>query len=246
MFTDCSQQTITEIEIGSHLGRGEFGDVYAINAFLHDSDPCGCGICCVTHKPTHWERTNSELSEDAESTFNISKSFDVSEHRELTENHTIFVGEMSSSECLEKDSNILISRGREKALLRAHCVNEGKPLFALKRLRADAADMSNLWRLGACLDLAREAKFLASLSHPNIIKLRGISGDFGDPDFSVIFDIMVLTLDQAIEKWKNQLKKSKFSLHRSSRLIETSNVRIKQFSVMFDIAKAMQFLHFRK
>ena len=246
MLAVCSLYTTIEIEIGCHLGRGEFGDVYAVNAIHHESDSCVCGMSCRTLESTHWKRTNSDLSEDAESTFIIHKSFDVSEHRELSESHKIFVRGASSSDSLERDSKVSIVTSQEKDFMRDHCLSDAGPRFALKRLRGDAADMSDLWRLGACLDLAREAKFLASLNHPNIIKLRGTSGEYGDPGFTIILDIMVLTLDQAIEKWKSELKKTKYSLHLASRLRDTSTMRTKQLFVMFDIARVMQFLHSRK
>ena len=135
----------------------------------------------------------------------------------------------------------------EKAFMKAHCVHAGAPGFSLKRVRVDNAKASSdLWRLGAYLDLAREAKFLASFNHPNIIKLRGTSGVVGYPNFGIILDHLVLTLDKAILQWKNELKKRMNFLQISTKRVNTSALRIKQLFVMFDMARAMHFLHSRK
>ena len=249
VFSLRSPHTTKEIEIGRLLGRGEFGDIHAIDAFHVECDPCVDDVCRTNVRDTHWKRINSDLSNDFASMTEINESFDDSENGEMNDSHPTCVRRASAASSGDqpgRKSNFSIITDIDKAVTKAHYVHTGAPRFVLKRVRSDDAAANDLWRLGAYFDLAREAKFLASFDHPNIIKLRGTSGDVGYPKFAIILDVLVFTLDKAIEQWKHELKKRKYSLQLSSKLVDTRVLRIKQLSVMFDIASAMRFLHCRK
>lgn len=82
--------------------------------------------------------------------------------------------------------------------------------YALKHLKGDYLQNHNSDSyVQAAGDLACEAEFLSALSHPNIIKLRGITysgcSGFGQGPvgYYLIIDRLPETLDQKIRKWGN-------------------------------------------
>eukprot|EP00957_Ditylum_brightwellii_P088801 6762798-Ditylum_brightwellii.AAC.1 len=61
--------------------------------------------------------------------------------------------------------------------------------YAIKRLRPVVIHSKNKDHMeDAAIDLACKAAFLASLPHPNIIKMRGTSGVAGLPSFGIVLD----------------------------------------------------------
>eukprot|EP00529_Nitzschia_sp_RCC80_P025216 CAMPEP_0113496714 /NCGR_PEP_ID=MMETSP0014_2-20120614/30262_1 /TAXON_ID=2857 /ORGANISM="Nitzschia sp." /LENGTH=530 /DNA_ID=CAMNT_0000390641 /DNA_START=281 /DNA_END=1870 /DNA_ORIENTATION=+ /assembly_acc=CAM_ASM_000159 len=77
----------------------------------------------------------------------------------------------------------------------------GSSLFALKQVRKDLYPKK---RCEAAKDLAREAKFLARLSHPNIICLRGLVSQPGRPSFGILLDRLRITLSEEAVLWKSR------------------------------------------
>mmetsp|Transcript_14075 Transcript_14075/g.19767 ORF Transcript_14075/g.19767 Transcript_14075/m.19767 type:complete len:482 (-) Transcript_14075:312-1757(-) len=117
---------------------------------------------------------------------------------------------------------------------------QGEPRYACKFLSKDIMDNMNRFRTGAA-DLVVEAKFLASLSHPHIIKLRGM-GAAGTSGFAfcqemgyfIILDKLQGTLEDQIVDWKdiqltNPLDKEEFLSDR--------------LEVCMDVASALLYLH---
>ena len=77
----------------------------------------------------------------------------------------------------------------------------GSSLFALKQVRKDLYPKK---RCEAAKDLAREAKFLARLSHPNIVYLRGLVSQPGKPEFGILLDRLRITLSEEAVLWKSR------------------------------------------
>lgn len=79
-------------------------------------------------------------------------------------------------------------------------------------------------------DLAMEAQFLASIDHPNIIKLRGItysgvSGFTNGPQgYYLIIDMLPETLDHRIQKWRNQDSKECNNVTRKNMVRQASQM----------------------
>jgi serine/threonine protein kinase len=99
---------------------------------------------------------------------------------------------------------------KSRKVLKKRCWRDGKARYAVKQLRRDLLDMpddnARDFRLGTvgAMDLAMEATLLASLSHPNICKLRGTAGTPGNPEFMLVLDRLYLTLDERIEEWREE------------------------------------------
>jgi len=58
------------------------------------------------------------------------------------------------------------------------------------------------------IDLSIEAKFLANLNHPSIIRLRGLSGTPLSPNFGLVLDRLYMTLEDQMDEWTATKKKS--------------------------------------
>ena len=56
-----------------------------------------------------------------------------------------------------------------RGFMKDHCLKEGSARYAIKQLRTD---LSSSNRMDGAIDISIEAKFLAVLEHPNIIKMR--------------------------------------------------------------------------
>ncbi|KAL7533608.1 hypothetical protein ACHAXR_009364, partial [Thalassiosira sp. AJA248-18] len=88
--------------------------------------------------------------------------------------------------------------------------------YAVKHLRPQLLEKYDpLEYAQTASDLALEAEFLANLSHPNIIKLRGISFagakgfENGPKGYFLIIDRLNETLDMRLKRWKKEKKKKK-------------------------------------
>ena len=121
--------------------------------------------------------------------------------------------------------------------------------YAVKQLRKDLYPKK---KFEAAIDLAREAKFLVSLEHPNIAKLRAIVSSPGRPDFMIVLDRFRVTLHDKISlQWKHHISSQNsgvglvaglLTLSRS-RMDLQSNVLKEQLSALYDISQAMRYLH---
>jgi serine/threonine protein kinase len=157
---------------------------------------------------------------------NLDFTDDISDYDELDDDH---------------DDEKHESRG----FMKDHCLREGQPRYAVKQLRVDLkGDMVR----EAALDLAIEAKFLATLSHPNIIKQRGTSGVPGHSAFFIVLDRLEMDLTEKLAEWRTK-KESDRSSNRLRSLLagrDTSgrqNLVEQQIMVIYDVARALRYLH---
>lgn len=118
----------------------------------------------------------------------------------LTANHYTCKGTRFSKEQPQENQNRI-------ALSQSAFDGKGTSRYAVKCLKKDLTKSSQDFR-NAATDLVVEAKYLAALDHPNIVKLRGTARDGtmsycdGHDGFFLIMDRMHETLDQRIQKWK--------------------------------------------
>mmetsp|Transcript_7833 Transcript_7833/g.8998 ORF Transcript_7833/g.8998 Transcript_7833/m.8998 type:complete len:463 (-) Transcript_7833:15-1403(-) len=127
--------------------------------------------------------------------------------------------------------------------------------FAIKCLSQKTINDSDRFCTGAA-DLVVEAKFLASLSHPNIISLRGMAAA-GTSGFAscrpngyfLVLDRLQCSLEDVINDWKEEEKKATGSLQR--KILDRNgrkqrNLLADRLRVAFDIASALLYLHQNK
>lgn len=92
--------------------------------------------------------------------------------------------------------------------------------------------------------ILQEAKFLASLSHPNIIKLRGMAaaGTSGfatlhERGYFLLLDRLQCTLEHKIEHWRNFNKAVRGDNKKRRGFLA------ERLHVSFDVAAALSYLH---
>jgi len=128
-----------------------------------------------------------------------------------------------------------------KARIRERIWREGKARYAVKQIRDD---LEREERVSAVLDLASEAKFLASIDHPNIIRLRATAGRPGAPDFMIVLDELHFIMTDRIETWKEMELACRGRLgcrmRRDERFREIFAQRV---TAAYDVARALNFLH---
>lgn len=119
--------------------------------------------------------------------------------------------------------------------------------YVLKTLRSDLPDDEHNKGI---LDLAVETQFLSTLSHPNILTLRGhANSDPLESRYFVILDRLVSTLDHKLKLWRRDVGSSSgywlgpclgYCCSKSHVL---RRIWIERFQVAFDIANALDYLH---
>lgn len=132
-----------------------------------------------------------------------------------------------------------------RGFMKDHCLRDGEARYAVKRIRHDLVGEEEI--TDAAIDLAREAQFLAGLSHPNIIKIRGTSNIPGHPKFCIILDRLYDTLEVQMLKWKEQVKRhqGKFKGLIGKKKEELNMIWMARLLAAYDLSHAMSYLHKR-
>lgn len=139
--------------------------------------------------------------------------------------------------------------GRE--FLAKHCVRsvQGKASarYAIKTLQVKYHNDPACYYLGV-KDLAREAHFLSSLEHPNIVKLRATASvDLCSKNYFIILDRLYGTVRDQIKEWKK--RRNRNSVGKLLRYISVSEKETpldmfqERLRVAFDISSALRYLH---
>ena len=87
-----------------------------------------------------------------------------------------------------------------------HSIQDNNRNYVIKMLRTDLPDEEHT---KGVVDLAIEAEFLKSLSHPNIITMRAhANSDPLEPRFFVVLDKLVITLERKMNFWRQEVGES--------------------------------------
>eukprot|EP00591_Stephanopyxis_turris_P007886 CAMPEP_0195527192 /NCGR_PEP_ID=MMETSP0794_2-20130614/28704_1 /TAXON_ID=515487 /ORGANISM="Stephanopyxis turris, Strain CCMP 815" /LENGTH=334 /DNA_ID=CAMNT_0040658053 /DNA_START=85 /DNA_END=1086 /DNA_ORIENTATION=+ len=141
-------------------------------------------------------------------------------------------------------------RAEQKTLRQKHIIaaqyirKDGNARYAVKSIQkhSDPTEMFN-----AIIDLAVETRILSVIEHPNIIKMRGLSAaDICSNNHFLVLDRLYDTLEKKIKKWRKKDKKSRSffgKLHQHDKKNHLLDDRLK---VLFDLASALTYLHFRR
>ncbi len=118
--------------------------------------------------------------------------------------------------------------------------------YAFKIMKDLNTDDPGLY-VNTLVDLGIEAKFLASLSHPNIIKMRAVSENFiaGGAESFIVIDRLYETLTERIATWKERDEAGFVKLF-DFRGKKQKAFLAERLTVAFDIASALEYLHDRK
>lgn len=123
---------------------------------------------------------------------------------------------------------------------------DGHSRYAVKRIRDDLVNNPQ-WKIEAVSDLACEAKFLQSLKHPNIVRIRGTIGEPGTPDFGLVLDCLKEILSDKLVVWKKSFQKANGTLGLIGRNVpQQRKLFSEQLLAVYDIARGLKFLHSKK
>ena len=111
-----------------------------------------------------------------------------------------------------EDDDHILGVVQNRRFMAKHCLRKGKDCrYAFKTMR-DLCRTDPSMFVNTAVDMAIEAKFLSSVRHPNIIKMRAMSaGDMIQSNAFIILDRLYDTLTDRLNQWK---KKDQNGFHR--------------------------------
>lgn len=207
---------------------------------------------------------DDEKSWDGKSSDDDEKDSESKRKTDITSN-TKKVRISGSEASSDKGNSIIVQNPRELLTMHHQRVSSregdmqgaaGTYRYAIKYLKEEIRSSPQKYAVGTA-DLVVEGMFLASLAHPNIIKVRGlpeggvkslttINRSHG---YFLILDRLFNTLSDEIYKvWKGghlvTLKRKVFGILKSKKEVEERNKNLAvRLKVAFDISAALKFLH---
>lgn len=143
------------------------------------------------------------------------------------------------------ERNLYDEEETDRSFIKSHCLRNGDARYAIKRLRREAKQDLGTYLRGA-VDLAVEARFLAVVHHPHIIRMRAIAdSDPYDGSFFIILDRLYCTLDERMEIWRAKQRRHNvgsmmtFGKNKSG----SNKLILKRLVAAYQIARALSYLH---
>ena len=240
---------ISEIQTGAFLGEGEFGIVYEVQAIYLNGR--------FTSKRSAAQEKRQYMSENAVRSYSSS----LHDSNKATTNgsgngglryaikqyHPEMIEELEE-EKLEK----LRNDEMDEMFVSSNSSASRRKKTSGNRSRSDqSSSITTNTEGGKELEfdvLAIEAAFLAVMSHPNIIKMRGISNAYPmSLEFFIVLDCLTETLQDRVHKvWKKQAKKKGlfgkvFGSSKKSAIYD--NLLADQCYIAYDICSALRYMH---
>lgn len=132
---------------------------------------------------------------------------------------------------------------QDRRFMAKHYMRNGKDCrYAFKTMQ-DVRRTDPKMFVDAVVDIAIEAKFLSTVRHPNIIKMRAVSaGDLCQSSAFLVLDRLYDTLTERIDQWKIKYKSGGVGKIFNKKKW-TSNFLAERLTVAYDIASALAYLH---
>ena len=225
-----------EIGIGPRLGVGGFGVVCEVQQITLDDTRESSVEPFTTQQST----VSAETSEE-DTQHNLQSVRDNDVDGFVLESDLQSLSELNAID--QHDHHYNMSPNAARAFMAEHSLRDGDARYAIKRLKPGLGDKD---RVHGVKDLAIEAKFLAVVSHPNIIKMRGTAAtDSLRYDFFIIMDRLYETLDERIEDWAEQEKQFVGCCGGlwGANIEELASLRLERIVALYDVSKALAYLH---
>jgi len=215
-----------DIEVGRELGRGEFSIVCEIT---HISSPEF--ITDQTMFTTESLNNKDEVS-------NLVPQFGETELNDIEKEGEEKKG---SSEHGNEPSDF----HDEISFMSRECIRHGVCRYAIKRIKPSLKAEK---RLDSMIDLALESKYLAILSHPNIIHMRGLGILPCHSSFFIILDRLYETLGEKILRWKEVANSNTGFLAKRKKSVKAEKKQLWSDRILaaYDISRALRYLHGRR
>lgn len=147
------------------------------------------------------------------------------------------------------DAEVNPGEVESRRFIAKHCLrHNGDARYAVKRLRTFILQDDNTFMNGM-IDLANETDFLASLEHPNVIRLRGIAScSMFSKDYYLILDRLYDTLEAKLPKWKKRSQKLKgvFGSLKDRKGSAKKELQRECMESALDLASALAYIHEKK
>jgi serine/threonine protein kinase len=127
----------------------------------------------------------------------------------------------------------------------SHVYRDGQARYAVKKVTATLYKKDQGSFLSGVVDLAMEAKYLALIQHPHIIKMRAVAcTHFCSESFFIVLDRLYETLTDRITVWKEDVKK----LSGLGKMMDFSGDKkgvkmAKRLSIAYDLCSALDHIH---
>ena len=118
--------------------------------------------------------------------------------------------------------------------------------FVIKQVEPALLNTDRVTYLKGIVDLAMETKYLASLDHPNILKLRGVAWDNSGcaKDYFLVLDRLQETLPKKLNSWMNTDRATKgITGFLTGGKRKASGLLTERILVAYDIAVGMAYIH---
>jgi serine/threonine protein kinase len=143
----------------------------------------------------------------------------------------------------EGDEDYIQAVVQDRKFMQKHCLRHGKDCrYAIKSM-LDVCKKDPSMFVNTVVDIAIEAKFLAAVRHPNIIKMRATSvGDLCSSNSFLVLDRLYNTLTEQILRWENKTNQwmhNLFDFHKKNE----KALMAERLMVAYDIASALSYLH---
>jgi hypothetical protein len=136
---------------------------------------------------------------------------------------------------------------QNRKFMQKHCIRKSKGhlhRYVLKTMKPECKETPGMF-VSTMVDLAIECRFLATIRHPSIIKLRAVSDGFiSSSDDFLVLDRLYSTLTEQIEKWKDWNENS-FAKFFDFGGKKTKKFLANRLTVAYDVASALAYLHDR-
>jgi len=134
-------------------------------------------------------------------------------------------------------------RLQDRNYLATHFSRDGSNRYAIKKISdVCKSDVDRFFK--GTVDLAIEARYLAVIEHPNIIKMRAVAQTSPYIEgFYVVLDRLYDTLEGRMFKWKKQLKGVKGLFTKIKKKRGGEDPVVKRMLVAYDICSALAYLH---
>ncbi|KAL3771560.1 hypothetical protein ACHAWU_003735 [Discostella pseudostelligera] len=264
IWESIPQFTRIDLVVGRHLGKGTFSDVFEVIALVieEDEEPPtresldldSADLDKLIKKRFHSKEADlDKMGMDLNSTDSTSASNSHGEDKTTGHPNRYIEGMNSQEDRLKSDQGrICFPRSRRhtaediaRLAVKETMTMGGRTLpsrtLAMKCLRPQTRANIHQFMIGV-EDLVNETAMLASLDHPNIIKLHGRAGGCDTNSFRlsdgyfILLDRLRDTLDDRIVSWKKTLSANKKST-------STSSPSTSQMQTACSIADAMSYLH---
>lgn len=144
----------------------------------------------------------------------------------------------------EDDEQKIHNIVQDRSFMAAHFLRRGKDFrYAFKTMKKSSSETAQHY-VNAVVDLAMEARFLAVIRHPNIIKMRATSGSSPfDGEYFIVLDKLYDILITRLKTWKKKLPGALARLTGSAKSQKVKDFWAERLTVCYDLSCAFKFLH---